>query len=82
MDAQDVVRDPRLWRELAKTLRSQADFVANIGSAIEANDFEAMKRSLIQLTGLVKLRQPLLMKLAPAIEELVNELFADEREDP
>jgi len=78
MDAGEVVRNPRLWRELAKTLRQQAEYVTAIADAIEENNFERLKHALLALTGLVKTRQPLLQKLAPAIQELISEIFSKE----
>lgn len=71
----DVVRSPKLWSELAEVLHLQATHMEQIGEAIENNDFDGMRRAIRRLAKLVKSKQPVLMKLAPAMNDLMAEIF-------
>lgn len=76
--AEDVVRSPQLWHEMAEVLHLQATHMEQIGEAIENNDFDGMRRAIRRLAKLVKSKQPTLMKLAPAMNELMAEIFEGE----
>lgn len=78
LTAEDVVRSPKLWAELAEVLLLQARLMKQISEAIQANDFETVRNSLKSLFTLVKQRQPTLERLSPAIQQLMVELFEDE----
>lgn len=78
-DASQVVRSARLWNELAATLHLQASLMTDIANAIDANNFEDMRSSLIKLVQFVKTRQTTMEKLSPAINQLMTEIF---EEDP
>lgn len=73
--ATDVVRSPSLWFELAEVLHLQATHMEQIGEAIQNNDFDGMRRSIRRLAKLVKSKQTTLIKLAPAMNELMAEVF-------
>ena len=78
MKAEEVVRNWKLWAELAQVLRNQAMYMDRIADAIRANNFDDVRTSLKELVSMVKRRQPVLESLAPAIESLVAELFEPE----
>lgn len=78
MTAEDVVRDPRLWAELAGVMQQQAALTLQISEAIAANDFDSVRVSLEKIVSLVQQRQPTLARLAPAIQELMAELFSED----
>lgn len=76
--AADVVRSPRLWFEMAEVLQEQASHMEQIGEAIRNNDFDGMRRAIQKLARLVKSKQGVLIKLAPAMNELMAEVFEGE----
>lgn len=70
---QDLVRNPRLWKELAEVLRIQATQFDLVADAIENNNLEAMNAAFAGLVELVAKRQPVLEQLAPAMNTLIQE---------
>ncbi len=71
--AQDLVRNPRLWKELAEVLRIQATQFDRVADAIENNNLEALNAAFAGLVELVAKRQPVLEQLAPAMNTLIQE---------
>lgn len=69
----DLVRNPRLWKELAEVLRIQATQFDLVADAIENNNLEAMNTAFAGLVELVAKRQPVLEQLAPAMNTLIQE---------
>lgn len=79
--AREVVRSARFWADLTNILTQQALHTKRISFAIQENNFESVKAHLVELARLVQKRRPAIEQLAPAIQELMGELFPNDDED-
>lgn len=76
MDAADMVRSPKLWRDLSEVLLLQSNHMAHIAEAIETNNHEMMVQSIQDLVQLVQARKGTMELLAPAMNDLMAEILS------
>ncbi len=76
IEAADMVRSPKLWRDLSEVLLLQSNHMAHIAQAIETNNHDLMVKSISDLVSLVESRRSTMELLAPAMNDLMAEVLS------